>query len=145
MPDEELVTPVEETPTTTDPEPIDVDSSILLSVKKVIGLTPDDTSFDTDIIMHINSAFFKLKQLNVFQSPYNITDSTATWADCLGDREAKMCAVKTYITLYVRYIFDPATNGTLHNAMKSELTEMEQRFLYECDPVYDPPVTSING
>ena len=142
MPEEELVTPVEETPTTTDPEPIDVDSSILLSVKKVIGLTPDDTSFDTDIIMHINSAFFKLKQLNVFQSPYNITDATATWADCLGDREAKLCAVKTYITLYVRYIFDPQTNGTLHNAMKSELTEMEQRFLYECDPVYDPPVTS---
>ena len=36
-------------------ETVDVDSSILLSVKKVIGLTPDDTSFDTDIIMHINS------------------------------------------------------------------------------------------
>ena len=141
MPEEELVTPVEETPTTTDPEPIDVDSSILLSVKKVIGLTPDDTSFDTDIIMHINSAFFKLKQVNVFQSPYTISDATATWTDCLGEREAQLSAVKTYITLYVRYIFDPNTNGTLHNAMKSELTEMEQRFLYECDPVYDIPST----
>ena len=137
MPEEELVTPVEETPTTTDPEPIDVDSSILLSVKKVIGLTPDDTSFDTDIIMHINSGFFKLKQLNVFQSPYNITDSADTWSDCLGEDEERLCAVKTYISLYVRYIFDPNTNGTLHNAMKSELTEMEQRFLYECDPSYD--------
>lgn len=136
MPEEEL-----ETPTTTDPEPIDVDSSILLSVKKVIGLTPDDTSFDTDIIMHINSAFFKLKQVNVFQSPYTISDATATWSDCLGEREAQLSAVKTYITLYVRYIFDPNTNGTLHNAMKSELTEMEQRFLYECDPVYDTPST----
>lgn len=137
MPEEELVTPVEETPTTTDPEPIDVDSSILLSVKKVIGLTPDDLSFDTDIVMHINSAFFKLKQLNVFQSPYNITDSTVTWSDCLGEDEERLCAVKTYISLYVRYLFDPNTNGTLHNAMKSELTEMEQRFLYECDPSYN--------
>lgn len=122
-------------------ETVDVDSSILLSVKKVIGLTPDDTSFDTDIIMHINSGFFKLKQVNVFQSPYSISDATATWTDCLGEREAQLEAVKTYITLYVRYIFDPATNGTLHNAMKSELTEMEQRFLYECDPVYDAPST----
>ena len=43
-------------------EDIDVDSSILLSVKKVIGQGPADTSFDTDIIMHINSGFFKLKQ-----------------------------------------------------------------------------------
>ena len=117
-------------------EDVDVDSSILLSVKKVIGLTPDDTSFDTDIIMHINSGFFKLKQLNVFQSPYTISDTTATWSDCLGEDEERLCAVKTYISLYVRYIFDPNTNGTLHNAMKSELTEMEQRFLYECDPSY---------
>lgn len=136
MPEEELVTPVEESPTTTDPEPIDVDSSILLSVKKVIGLGPEDTSFDTDIIMHINSGFFKLKQLNVFQSPYTISDSTATWSDCLGEDEERLCAVKTYISLYVRYIFDPHTNGTIHNAYKAELTEMEHRFLYECDPTY---------
>ena len=122
-------------------ETVDVDSSILLSVKKVIGLTPDDLSFDTDIVMHINSAFFKLKQLNVFQSPYNITDSTATWSDCLGEDEERLCAVKTYICLYVRYIFDPNTNGTLHNAMKSELTEMEQRFIYECDPPIVIPST----
>ena len=141
MPEEELVTPVEEAPTTTDPEPIDVDSSILLSVKKVIGLTPDDLSFDTDIIMHINSAFFKLKQLNVFQSPYNITDATATWSDCLGENETKLSMVKSYVSLYVRYLFDPSTNGTLHNALKSELTEMEQRFLYECDPSYDEVVS----
>lgn len=118
-------------------EDIDVDSSILLSVKKVIGQGPEDTSFDTDIIMHINSGFFKLKQLNVFQSPYTISDSTATWSDCLGDDEERLCAVKTYISLYVRYIFDPSSNGTLHKAMKDELTEMEQRFLYECDPSYD--------
>lgn len=136
MPEEELVTPVEESSTTTDPEPIDVDSSILLSVKKVIGLGPDDTSFDTDIIMHINSGFFKLKQLNVFQSPYTISDSTATWSDCLGEDENRLCAVKTYITLYVKYIFDPNTNGTIHNAYKAEITEMEHRFLYECDPTY---------
>ena len=118
------------------------ETSILISVKKVLGLSYDDTSFDEDIIMHINSAFFTLKQLNVFQTPYNITDNTATWSSCLGDNESKLSLVKSYIYLYVKYLFDPSTNGTLHNAMKSELTEMEQRLLYECDPVYDPPVTS---
>lgn len=118
-------------------EDVDVNSSILLSVKKVIGQGPADTSFDTDIIMHINSGFFKLKQLNVFQTPYTISDSTATWSDCLGEDEDRLCAVKTYISLYVRYIFDPNSNGTLHKALKDELTEMEHRFLYECDPSYD--------
>lgn len=114
-----------------------MESSILLSVKKVIGLTPEDTSFDEDIIMHINSAFFKLKQLAVFTEPYTIEDNTATWSDALEENEAKLSAVKTYVFLYVKYIFDPNTNGTIHNAYKSELTEMEHRFLYECDPSYN--------
>lgn len=117
------------------------ETSILLSVKKVLGLSYDDTSFDEDIIMHINSAFFTLKQLNVIQTPFNITNHTATWSSCFGNNETKISLAKSYIVLYVKYIFDPSTNGTLHNAMKSELTEMEQRLLYECDPVYDPPVT----
>lgn len=119
-------------------ETVDIDSSILLSVKKIIGQGPDDTSFDTDIIIHTNSAFFKLKQLNVFQTPYRITDSTATWSDCLGEDEDRLSLVKSYVPLYVKYLFDPDTNGTLHKALKDELTEMEHRFLYECDP----PVTN---
>jgi hypothetical protein len=40
-------------------------TSILTSIKKLIGPTEDDTSFDVDIIMHINSAFFRLNQLGV--------------------------------------------------------------------------------
>lgn len=118
-----------------------IENSILLDIKKVLGLNPDDTSFDIDIIMHINSAFFKLKQLAVISEPFNITDETTTWTDALGENESKLSSCKTYIYLYVRYIFDPNTNGTLHNAMKSELTEMEQRFLYECDPPYNNPST----
>lgn len=117
--------------------PIDVKASILLSVKKVLGILPEVTSFDDDIIMHINSGFFKLKQLAVFDEPFTIEDDTATWNDCLGENEAKLSSVKTYIYLYVKYIFDPNTNGTIHSAYKQELTEMEQRFLYECDPSYD--------
>lgn len=117
------------------------ENSILIDIKKVLGLTPDDTSFDADIVMHINSAFFKLKQLAVISEPFNITDATATWTDALGENEYKLSSVKTYIYLYVKYVFDPNTNGTLHNAYKQEMTEMEQRFLYECDPVYDIPST----
>jgi hypothetical protein len=124
--------------------PTNVSDSILLSVKKINNLHVEDTSFDTDIVMHINSAFFKLKQLNVIQTPFNIADDTTTWSQLLGENETKLAMVKSYVSLYVRYLFDPSTNGTLHNALKSELTEMEQRFLYECDPVYDIPVTPTN-
>lgn len=139
MADETPVTSNDDpTPTPTPPA---IEDSILYSVKKVLGLAPEDTSFDFDIFTHINSAFFKLKQLAVISEPYNIEDETSSWSDALGENVTKLSAVKTYIYLYVKYLFDPSTNGTLHNAMKSELTEMEQRFLYECDPVYDIPST----
>lgn len=143
MTDEIEVTPTEEPVTdnpTPTPEPtprFTEETSILYSVKKVLGLPPEDTSFDADIFMHINSAFFKLEQLAVVSQPFNIEDETTTWADALGEDEARLSAVKSYIYLYVKYIFDPNTNGTIHNAYKQELNEMEQRFLYACDPYYN--------
>lgn len=113
------------------------DNSILKDIKKVLGLAAEDTSFDADIFMHINSAFFKLEQLAVISEPFNISDETTTWSDALGEDETRLSAVKSYIYLYVKYLFDPNTNGTIHNAYKQEMNEMEQRFLYACDPFYN--------
>ena len=39
--------------------------SILTSIKKLLGIPEDDESFDTDIIIHINSVFMILNQLGV--------------------------------------------------------------------------------
>ena len=39
--------------------------SILTSIKKLLGITEEYTHFDTDIIMHINTAFMTLRQLGV--------------------------------------------------------------------------------
>ena len=36
--------------------------SILTSIKKLLGITEDDESFDSDIITDINSVFLNLKQ-----------------------------------------------------------------------------------
>ena len=145
MADENNVTPAEE-PVSDEPTPTPTPSfteetSILKSIKKVLGLAPEDTSFDADIFMHINSAFFKLKQLAVITEPFTIEDETTTWADALGENVSKLSSVKTYIYLYVKYLFDPGTNGTIMNAYKQEMNEMEYRFLYECDPSYDEVVS----
>lgn len=128
----------EETPVTSNEETEPNSKSILNTVKKTAaGLTADDDSFDDDIIIFINNAFFKLKQLGVFKTPYTITGATETWTDCLGENEAKLSSVPAYISLYVKMTFDPNQNGTLQNSLKEELREMEQRFIYECDPTYD--------
>ena len=40
-----------------------MEESILISIKKLLGITKDDTDFDTDIIIHINSVLAVLSQL----------------------------------------------------------------------------------
>lgn len=113
-------------------------NSILNSVKKTAaGLTAEDDSFDDDIVIFINSAFATLKQCGVFNTPYVITGASETWSDCLGDDVYKLASVPAYVSLYVKSKFDPNQNGTLQNSLLEELKEMEQRFIYECDPKYD--------
>lgn len=86
--------------------------SILTSIKKLLGITEEDTTFDADIIMHINSVFMTLTQLGVGPSEgFYIEDSIAEWTDFMYDL-SKIQAVKTYIFLKVKLLFDPGSVGS---------------------------------
>lgn len=39
--------------------------SILNSTKKILGITAEDTNFDLDVLIHINSVFTTLEQLGI--------------------------------------------------------------------------------
>lgn len=102
--------------------------SILTSIKQMLGITKDYTHFDTDIIMHINSVFMTLTQLGV--GPANgfyIEDETAEWTDFIPD-PAKLQAVKTYMYLKVRLVFDSASLGSATlAAYERQIQELEWR------------------
>lgn len=80
-------------------------NSILEDTKKVLGIDSDATEFDTDIIMHINSAFFLLNDLGVGVSGFSISDELPTWEDFLGPR-TDLEIVKSYVFVTVRLVFD---------------------------------------
>lgn len=101
--------------------------SILSSVKKMIGIREEETHFDPDIIMHINSVFMILDQLG--QGPtsgFAITGSNETWDDYFGENTSNE-AVKTYIGQKVKMIFDPPTSSALLDALKGCINEFEWR------------------
>ena len=63
-----------------------MDESILVSIKKLLGITEDYDYFDQDIVMHINAAFMVLTQLGIGPSEgFLITDDTDTWSDFIDD------------------------------------------------------------
>lgn len=102
--------------------------SILLTIKKMLGLDKDYNAFDMDIMVHINSTFMSLSQLGVGPDiPYSISGEEETWADFLGQDIIKFQAVQTYIYLKVRLLFDPPNSGVLHEAMERLIKETEWR------------------
>lgn len=114
-------------------------TSILTSIKKLIGPTEDDTSFDVDIIMHINSAFFRLNQLGVGPSEgFSITDKTKTWEEFLVARK-DLEAVKSYVYQKVRLMFDPPQSAFLVEALKESIKEFEWTINVQAEggPNYD--------
>ena len=103
--------------------------SILTSIKKLLGITEEYTQFDTDIIIHINSVFMILRQLGVGpEDGFAIEDSNAVWTDYIPNATlAKLEAVKTYVYLKVKLLFDPPLSGTAVAAAERLITEFEWR------------------
>lgn len=102
--------------------------SILTSVKKLLGIEEDYEHFDSDIIMHINSVLGILTQLGVGpENGFTISDKTATWIDFLGASLTNLNAVKTYVYLKVRLIFDPPASSSVIESMNRIIGELEWR------------------
>lgn len=108
--------------------------SILTSIKKLLGITQEETSFDQDLIMHINSVFSILTQLGVGPSEgFSIEDDSAIWSDFLED-STNLELVKTYVYMKVRLMFDPPTGSAVMESMNKMISELEWRINVTVDP-----------
>lgn len=101
--------------------------SILTSIKKLLGITEDQTDFDIDIIMHINTVFTILNEMGVGpEEVFSISSKDEVWDNFIVDKR-KYEKVKTYMYLKVRLYFDPPTNSTLMDAIRLQIDELEWR------------------
>lgn len=99
--------------------------SILTSTKKLIGLSEDMTSFDTDIITHINSVFMELYQLGVGPNDgFYITDKYTVWTEFIQSGLLLNC-IKTYMYLKVKLIFDPPSNSAVIESINRIIDKLE--------------------
>lgn len=101
--------------------------SILTSIKKLLGISEEYEHFDPDIIMHINSVFMILTQLGVGPPEgFAIEDETSLWTDFIPETP-KLEAVKTYIHLKVKLLFDPPLSSAVIESTNRILSELEWR------------------
>lgn len=103
--------------------------SILDSIKKLLGISDEYTQFDSDIIMHINTVFMNLTQLGVGpETGFFIEDNSAIWSDFVDlENEIQLNAVKTYVYLKVKLLFDPPLSSSVVQSINNMILELEWR------------------
>jgi hypothetical protein len=107
---------------------VPLEQSILTSTKKVLNVGTGDTSFDQDIITHINSAFSNLYQLGIGPlDGFTIDDDQTEWDALQLPTEAMTNLAKTYIFLRVRTLFDPPQLPHVAAALQKQIEEHEFR------------------
>lgn len=108
--------------------------SILTSIKKLLGIEEDYECFDADLIMHINSVFMILNQLGVGpEEGFYIQDASTTWSEFIPDG-SNLEAVKSYIFLKVKLMFDPPASSSVIESINRSISELEWRLNISVDP-----------
>lgn len=99
-----------------------MEDSILTSIKKLLGIPSEQTAFDTDIVMHINSALSNINVLGIGPDPQLvISDNTKTWVELGADIPQ---SVKTYIYLNVLLGFDPPPTSFGIQAVERQIKKL---------------------
>lgn len=109
-----------------------MDESILLTIKKMLGLDEAYEAFDTDVIIHINTVLMTLNQLGVGPKyGFSITGKSETWGQFTDKKNLE--AIKSYIYLKVRILFDPPSNSFTISAFEEQAREFEWRIVTQVE------------
>lgn len=92
----------------------------------MLGLTEEQTEYDEDILMHINTTLGMLSQLGVdVPDDFVVSSENQQWNEITTD--SKMIRLlKEYMYLKIRIIFDPPT-GSVLDAVEKVISELEWR------------------
>jgi hypothetical protein len=120
-------TPVEATP-----------NSILDDTKIAIGMTAEQTEFNADLVLHINSVLADLHQMGIGPDEgYSIVNAADTWDEFI-ETEKRLNNVKSYIFLRVKMLFDPPSVGYVLTSLEKMIEKAEWRLTVAADEIKNP-------
>ena len=113
---------------------MELEDSILVTIKRLLGIGENYEAFDQEIMVFVNGAIFKLGQLGIGPpGGFCITGVEEDWSDLLGDKQEQLQAAKDYIYFDVRLSWDPPTQSSVINAWNEKLKELTWRLLHQVE------------
>lgn len=110
------------------------EQSILISIKRKIGMAVSYTYYDPDILVEINTALATLFQIGAGKKNFRIHASDETWSELeesVGLRNPETIdLIKDYVYLSAKIVFDPPEGSAHMEALKSRKDELEWRIFY---------------
>jgi hypothetical protein len=106
-----------------------VDTNILQSIKKNLGIVQECTDFDQQVLSYINSACSILHQLGVGPEEGIDVDEDTEWSVIVT--QPRFNFIKSFVTLKVRLLFNPPVSSFALNEMTKEVDELEWRIRSE--------------
>jgi hypothetical protein len=113
------------------------DKKILETIKDLLDVGPDDTSFDSVITIHIDSVFSALYSLGVGpKTAFSLMDhenpADVKWNEFLENKKS-INMVRTLVYLRVKLLFDPPATSFAIKAIQDQIAELEFRLHVEDD------------
>lgn len=109
--------------------------NILQSIKKLIGIAEEHTSFNEDILVYINTALSTIKQAgNITSEEITEISSETTWSNINLKQDIKS-NLKTYLYLKVKLLFDPPASSTISAVIEKQISELEWRINIATDKI----------
>lgn len=112
--------------------------SILEDVRVAVGLSKDTTDFDTELLMHINTAIATLRQ-NGVTNFIIVEDANQMWIDLIDPTKIKgneyFGMVPLFVTLSTKIIFDPPPPSTVEQYSKNI-----DQILWRLRHAYEEPI-----
>lgn len=104
-----------------------MDNSILMTIRKKLGIEDGGEHFDTDLITTINSAFSTLNQVGVESNKiFSIDGELEEWSDFSDDKQT-IGWLKDYLYLKTKLVFDPPSSSTVKESFEKTIDELEWR------------------
>ena len=108
------------------------ESSVLGTIKTMIGPSESYEGFDLDLITHINSILMYLYDIGAVKKGTRITSDHETWSTILeGNKNIE--GIKSLIYIRCKLMFDPPANATMVKTLQDEANRLEWYILMECD------------
>ena len=101
-------------------------SSVLNSIKKLLGVDVSNNAFDTDITIFTNSGLSRVKDLGAGKDGVRIyiVDNTTEWTDLFDDDEI-LQMIQDLVYLTVKLVFDTPGTSFGIKAIEDEILKKE--------------------